>query len=317
MSTVYSGAYKQRQKNTLVYRIKRELRRNWAIHVMWLPVLAYYIIFHYAPMAGLLTAFQDYKPFKGILGSKFVGFKWFIDFLTGPYAKRTILNTLILNILGLCIAFPLPILFALLLNEVKCAPYKKTIQTISYMPHFISLVVMCGMIKEFASSQGLISIIGQYFGLPDMNYLSSVTAYRPIYIASDVWKQMGWGSIIYLATLSAVDQTLYEAAAIDGANRFHQMWHITLPSLMPVIVVQLIMRIGHIMSVGSEKTILLYNEATYEVSDIVSSFVYRRGLLELNYSYGAAVGLFNSVINVIVLTFANWFARVVTNESLW
>lgn len=298
-------------------RLGRDLIKNRIVYLMWIPVLAYYLVFHYAPMGGIVIAFQNYKPFKGITGSQFVGMKWFIDFLTGPYAWRVIRNTLIISLQNIVFGFPMPILLALMINEVKSTKLKKTVQTVSYMPHFISLIVVCGLLMDFSSSQGLFNAIGTALGAPRTNYLSNIDTYRPIYVISGIWKQMGWGSIIYLATLSAVDPSLYEAAAIDGANRFRRILHVTLPALVPVIAVQLIMRLGQVMSEGYEKTILIYNESTWEVSDIVSSFVYRRGLLENNYSYGAAVGLFNSLVNVVILTLSNSASRALTSESLW
>lgn len=298
-------------------RLGRDLVKNRIVYLMWIPVLAYYLVFHYAPMGGIVIAFQNYKPFKGITGSQFVGMKWFIDFLTGPYAWRVIRNTLIISLQNIVFGFPMPILLALMINEVKSTKLKKTVQTVSYMPHFISLIVVCGLLMDFSSSQGLFNAIGTALGAPRTNYLSNIDTYRPIYVISGIWKQMGWGSIIYLATLSAVDPSLYEAAAIDGANRFRRILHVTLPALVPVIAVQLIMRLGQVMSEGYEKTILIYNESTWEVSDIVSSFVYRRGLLENNYSYGAAVGLFNSLVNVVILTLSNSASRALTSESLW
>lgn len=305
------------RKTSFWRRLRKDLSKNRIVYYMWIPVFLYYIVFHYLPMGGLVIAFQDYKPFKGMMNSDFVGLKWFADFLGGPYAGRVIGNTLVISFLSIAIGFPMPILLALMINEVNSNAFKKTVQTVSYMPHFISLIVVCGLLHDFSSSQGLFNVIGTALGGERINYLSSTSTYRTVYVLSGVWKQMGWGSIIYLATLSAVDPALYEAAAIDGANRFRRIWHITLPALVPVIAVQLIMRLGQVMSEGHEKTILLYNESTWEVSDIVSSFVYRRGLLETNYSYGAAVGLFNSVVNVIILTVANNASRVISNESLW
>lgn len=298
-------------------RLMQDVRRNRLVYLMWLPVLLYYLIFHYAPMFGVVIAFENFKPFKGIFGSSFVGLKWFKDFLSGPFAWRTISNTLILSFYQILLGFPMPILLALLINELKYPRYKKLVQTVSYMPHFISLIVICGLLTDFSQSTGLFNAIGRLFGAPKVNFLTLPNAYRPIYIGSGIWKQMGWGSIIYLATLSAIDPSLYEAAAIDGANRFKQMLHVTLPALVPIIIMQLIMRIGNVMSEGSEKTILLYNESTYVVADIVSSFVYRRGLINNDYSYGAAVGLFNSVVNIILLTSSNFISRKMTNESLW
>lgn len=305
------------RKRSFFYRLRRDMQQNYQVYLMWLPVLAFYLIFKYAPMGGLAIAFQNYKPLKGIMGSKWVGFEHFVDFLTGPYAWRTIRNTLMINFYQLIVGFPIPILFALLVNELKCRPYQRTVQTISYMPHFISMVVLCGMISDFSASTGLFNTIGQAFGAQKVSFLSEKEYYRFIYVASGIWKQMGWNSILYLSTLSGVDPALHEAAAIDGAGRFRRVIHVTMPALIPIIAVQLIMRIGHIMGEGHQKTILLYNDSVMEVADIVSSYVYRRGLKQNDYSYGAAVDLFNSVVNIIVLCSANYFSKHVVKESLW
>lgn len=305
------------RKRSFFYRLRRDMRQNYQVYLMWLPVLAFYLVFKYAPMGGLAIAFQKYKPLKGIMGSKWVGFEHFEDFLTGPYAWRTIRNTLMINFYQLIIGFPIPIIFAILVNELKCRPYQRTVQTISYMPHFISMVVLCGMISDFSASTGLFNTIGQAFGAPRISFLSEKKYYRFIYVASGIWKQMGWNSILYLSTLSGVDPALHEAAAIDGAGRFRRVIHVTMPALIPIIAVQLIMRIGHIMGEGHQKTILLYNDSVMEVADIVSSYVYRRGLKQNDYSYGAAVDLFNSVVNIIVLCSANYFSKHVVKESLW
>lgn len=304
-------------KAPLGRRLAREARVNWQVHLMWLPVLAYFIIFQYVPMGGLIIAFQDYKAFRGIAGSAFVGLKHFRNFLTGMYASRTIGNTITINVLQILWGFPMPILLALLTNEVRRPLFKRTVQTVNYMPHFISLVVMCGILKEFSASDGLFNAVGGLLGGEKLNYLTSAKYYRTIYVGSGIWKQMGWGSIIYLSALSAIDPSLYESAAMDGAGRFRQMLHITLPALVPIITIQLIMRLGNIMSEGHQKTILLYNEMTWEVSDIISSYVYRKGLLDNELSFGAAVGLFNSVVNVTILCASNWFARTFVKESLW
>ena len=268
-------------KKTFFQRLALDFRQNKMVYLMWLPVLAFYLIFHYAPMGGLVIAFQNYKPFKGIAKSKFVGLEHFQEFLTGPYAWRTIRNTLVISLLQILIGFPMPIIFALLMNEVRCNPYTRVVLTVS--------------------STGLFNVFRDLAGKPHLNFLAEPRYYRTIYIASGIWKQMGWSSILYLATLSSVDMSLYEAAAIDGAGRFRQMLSVTLPALVPIIAVQLIMRMGHIMGEGHQKTILLYNEMTWEVSDIVSSYVYRRGLKNNDYSFGAAVD----------------FSKHVVKESLW
>lgn len=305
------------RKRSIWYRLRQDMRQNYQVYLMWLPVLAFYLVFKYAPMGGLAIAFQNYKPLKGIMGSKWVGLEHFVDFLTGPYAWRTIRNTLVINFYQLIFGFPIPIIFAILVNEIKNRPYQRVVQTISYMPHFISMVVLCGMISDFSASMGLFNTIGQAFGAPRISFLSEDEYYRFIYVGSGIWKQMGWSSILYLSTLSGVDHALHEAAAIDGAGRFRRVIHVTMPALIPIIAVQLIMRIGHIMGEGHQKTILLYNDSVMEVADIVSSYVYRRGFKQNDYSFGAAVDLFNSIVNIIVLCSANYFSKHVVKESLW
>lgn len=304
-------------KRNFTVRIKKELLKNKYLYLMILPVVLYYIIFHYVPMLGLVIAFQDFKPAKGLLESDWVGLSYFKEFLTSIYAWRVIKNTLLLNFYEIIFGFPAPIILALLLNELKDNIYKKTLQTVSYLPHFISLVVICGMIVDFTASNGVFNDIAAFFGVERSNLLMNKDLYRPIFVASSIWQQVGWGSIIYLATLSSVDPALYEAAVIDGAGRFKQMLHVTMPALIPTIVILFILRIGNIMSLGFEKVILLYNPLTYETADVISSYVFRRGLQETNYSFGAAVGLFNSIINFIILVSANKLSSKFAKESLW
>ncbi len=287
------------------------------VYMMLLPVMIYYVVFHYLPMLGVVIAFQNFKPAKGLTGSKWVGFKHFIDFFDGPYAWRLIRNTLLLSLYQILIGFPAPILLALLFNEMQGKRYKRVCQTLTYVPHFVSLVVVCGLIRTFTSSTGLITSLFVRFGMEKMNLLAQPQYYRTIYVLSGVWQNIGWGSIIYLATLSNVDPSLFEAADLDGANRLQKILHINLPMLIPIIAVQLIMRVGRIMSEGSEKTILLYSAVTYDTSDIISSYVYRTGLEKQSYSPAAAIGLFNSLINMGLVVFANWFSRTYVNESLW
>lgn len=284
---------------------------------MALPVVLYYIIFHYIPMLGTVIAFQDYVPIKGFLKSDWVGLQNFIEFFSGPFAWRTIRNTLLINLYDIVFGFPCPIILALLINEVRARKFQKVVQTVSYMPHFISLVVVCGLLIDFSRSTGLFNSFLSLFGAEPVNLLSQPQNFKPIFVASGIWQQMGWNSIIYLATLSTIDNTLYEAAAIDGASRLKQIRYITFPALIPVMTIQLIMRIGHAMSLGFEKVILLYNPLTLETADVVSSYIYRRGLEELNYSIGAAVGLFNSVINIVILISANYICKKLLKESLW
>lgn len=297
--------------------LARDFEKNKIIYLMALPVLVYYIIFHYGPMYGVIIAFKNFSPGKGILASPWVGIKWFQDFFSSYYFGRLLRNTFFINILGLMFSFPSPIILALLLNELRNEKFKRLVQTISYLPHFISLVVICGMIVNFTSRNGIINDIIKFFGGERATMLLKPELFRPIYIISDIWQTIGWNSIIYLAALTSIDPELYQASVIDGANRWNQVWHITLPGILPTIIILLIMRIGAMMNVGYEKIILLYNSSIYETADVISSFVYRKGLLEANYSYSAAVGLFNSIINFLLIITANWISRKLNDTSLW
>lgn len=297
--------------------VKKNFVRYKFIYLMLIPVIIYYAIFCYAPMGGVVIAFQNFKPALGISGSEWVGMKNFVDFLTGPYAWRLIRNTLVLNIMQIIFAFPVPIIIALLINEIHCKPYKKVVQTLSYMPHFISLVVMCGLLITFCRSDGLFNDFLALFGIERSNLLANAALFKPLYVLSGIWQEAGWGSIIYLATLSTIDPGLYEAATIDGASKFQRMLYVSLPGLLPIIIVQLIMRIGNILTTGFEKVFLLYSPLTYDTADIISTYIYRQGLELSNYSYGTAVGIFNSVVNLIILVLANYTSKKVTEESLW
>lgn len=297
--------------------LKKDFLKNYQIYVMMSFGVVYFIIFHYLPMFGIVMAFQEFNPAKGFLGSKWVGFKHIIDFVTSPYFPRLLRNTLLINVYQLIFVFPIPIIFAVLLNEITVIKYKKLVQTATYLPHFISMVVFCGLIVDFTSQNGIISKIIQLLGGQRQNLLMEPEYFRTIYTASAVWKEMGWNSIIYIAALSGIAPELYEAATIDGAGRARKMWHVTIPGIMPTIVIMLILRIGSMMSVGFEKIILLYNEVTRETADVISSFVYRRGILDGDYSYSAAIGLFNAVINFTLLIFANKVSRKVSETSLW
>ncbi len=300
-----------------LHRMLRDLRLNKYLYIMILPVIAFYLVFCYAPMYGVIIAFKDFAPMKGIMGSRWVGLLYFRQFFTSIYAWRTIRNTLLLSIYSLLWGFPAPILLALLLNEVKHIAFKKVVQTVTYLPHFISLIVACGLIVNFTQQQGLINNLIAMLGGQRVLFLQKPEWFRTIYIGSGIWQEIGWGSIIYLAALGGIDTELYEAAAMDGAGRWKQTIHVTLPGIMPTIVILLIMNIGHLMSVGYEKVILLYNPLTYTTADIISSFVYRMGLQNFNYGYATAVGLFNSVVNLVLLVAANFISRKVNETSLW
>ena len=308
---------KRKQEEAFAVRLKKDFIRYRYIYLMLLPVVIYYAVFCYGPMSKIVIAFQNFKPALGISGSKWVGMKYFIDFFTGPYAWRLIRNTLLLNILQIILAFPVPIILALLINEIQCRPYKKLVQTVSYMPHFISLVVMCSLLLTFSRSDGIFNDFLALFGVERSNLMANAKLFRPMYVLSGIWQEAGWGSIIYLATLSTIDPGLYEAATIDGVSRFQRMLYVSFPGLVPIIIVQLIMRGGNILTMGYEKVFLLYNPLTYDTADIISTYIYRQGLELTNYSYGTAVGLFNSAVNLLILVLANRLSRKATGESLW
>jgi len=298
-------------------KISKDFRKFKFLYLMILPVLIFYIVFHYVPLYGAIIAFKDFNPSKGILSSPWAGLKHFEAFLTSFYFWRVFRNTLMINIYQLVFGFPAPILLALLLNEIRSNALKRTVQTVTYMPHFISLVVVCGMVVDFTSSEGVINSLMTSLGGEKIMFLQKPEFFRAIYVGSGIWQGIGWGSIIYLAALSGIDPSLYEAAIIDGAGRFKQLWHVTLPGLAPTIIILLILHLGKMMNVGFEKVILLYNPATYETADVISSFVYRRGLREANWSFGSAVGLFNSLINLVLIVASNKISQKLNETSLW
>ncbi|OAB30954.1 sugar ABC transporter permease [Paenibacillus macquariensis subsp. macquariensis] len=295
----------------------KDIRKNPWLYVMLIPVLLYFTIFHYYPMYGALIAFKEFSPRLGIMGSPWVGWEHFESFFNGIYFWRVIKNTLMISFYELLFGFPAPIILALLLNEVRKTAFKRTVQTLTYMPHFISLVVVCGIIKEFTMSDGLINDLLAFFGWERVSLLLESEYFRTIFVSSGIWQNIGWGTIIYLAALAGIDQEQYEAAKIDGANRWKQMLHVTLPGIISTIIILFILEIGKLMNVGGEKIILLYNPSTYETADVISSYVYRLGLQEFNYSFSSAVGLFNSAINFTLVISANWLSRKMNNTSLW
>lgn len=311
-----------RSKESFGLRLKKDMRKNYGAYLIFLPVAIYYILFAYKPMYGILIAFKNYSPMKGILDSPWAdmnGLVHFINFFKSYYFVRVLKNTLVISFSTLLITFPAPIVLALLLNEVRNKKFKKTIQTISYMPHFISLVVICSMVRLFVSDTGFITSILASFGLADgtTSLLVSEANFVPIYVISALWQTVGWSAIIYMSALAGIDQELYEAARIDGANRWKQTWHITLPGLMATIIMLLILRVGQVMNVGHEKIMLLYNEEIYTTADVISTYVFRKGLLEYNWSFSTAVGLFNSLINFALVMIANKISKKTTDMGLW
>ena len=298
-------------------RVSRDFRKNKLVYLMALPMVVFLIMFKYLPMAGIVIGFQDFKYRVGLFGSRFVGLKHFNSFLNGYYFGRVLFNTLAISFLDLVFVFPMSIILALLLNEVRSERYKRLAQTVSYMPHFISVIVFSGMIIQFCSSRGVINGILSVFGHENTNLLMKPEAFRSIYTISSIWKETGWGSIIYLAAITRVDTQLYEAAQIDGATRLQQLFHVTLPGIAPTVIMMLILKMGSLMNVGFERIILLYNDLTMETADVISTYVYRRGLIDMNYSFSTAVDFFNSVINFGLVILTNFISRRVSETSLW
>ncbi|NSW91299.1 MAG: sugar ABC transporter permease [Firmicutes bacterium] len=298
-------------------RFIKTLKKEKYLWILVLPGIIWYLIFAYGPMYGLVIAFERYSPARGILGGPWVGFKWFKQFFESQFFWRLIRNTLLLNIYSIIFSFPAPIILAIMLNEIKHGWYKKAAQTISYLPHFISTVIAVGMVVNFLSTDGFINNLISLLGGQRKQFLVMPEWFRTIYIASGIWQSAGWNSIIYLAAISGIDSQLYEAAIVDGATKLNQIWHITIPGILPTIIILLILNLGHILSVGYEKIILLYNPAVYETADVINTYVYRRGVAGGEFSFGTAVGLFQSVINFIMIILANKISRNLSEISLW
>ncbi len=298
-------------------KIWKQLKDNRYLYLIFFLPFVYFIVFKYGAMGWLLLAFKDFNARVGLWGSKWVGLAHFRNFFSTPDFSRLLRNTILLSVYNLLFSFPVPIILALMINEVRQKKFKKIVQSISYLPHFFSTVIICGMLVNFLTSDGLINNIVTLFGGHPINFLTEPKWFRTIYIASGIWQGAGWGSIMYLAALSGVDPQLYESAVIDGATRIKQIWYISLPSITPIISIQLLLSLGGILSVGYEKVILLYNGSTYETADIISSYVYRRGLQGADYGYGTAVSLFQSVISLVLIVISNKIAAKVGQTSLW
>lgn len=299
-------------------RLKKDLRKNTILYLMILPVVVYYIVFHYIPMYGVTLAFKDFMPKLGIMGSPWVGMDNFIRFFSGYNWKTLILNTIGVSVYQLVVGFPIPVIFALMLNYVLNLKLKKTLQMVSYAPHFISMVAMCGMITIFLHpDSGIVNIIRGLFGLEGVSYLSKPEWFKTIYVFTGVWQNVGWGSIIYIAALAGVDYEMHEAAMIDGATKVQRILHIDLPTILPTVVMMFILRVGQIMNVGFEKVFLLQNSLNMETSDVISTYVYRVGLLNSDYGFSTAISLLNSIVNIIMLVTFNHLAKKITKNSLW
>lgn len=293
--------------------IKKDMVKNRYIYIMLLPVVAYFIIFHYIPMFGTQIAFKDFSISKGILKSPWVGLKHFNTYFNSYYFARLIKNTVLLSAYNILFGFPAPIILAILINEVKNGKFKRVVQTVTYLPHFISIVIVCALLRDFFSVDG---IVNQIFG-SKINFFMREDMFRPLYIGSGIWQEIGWGSIVYLSAITGIDNQLYEAAEIDGAGRFQKIRYITIPCIAATITVMFIMRVGKMMTLGADKVLLMYSESIYGTADIISTFVYRKGLLEQNFSYSAAVDLVNSLVNCILLVVTNRLCKKINGSGLW
>lgn len=316
-------------KDTVNYKVKFKkqripikdcMRRDWQFWLLCLPSIVILFIFCYVPMYGVSFAFFDYSISSGLVGSEFVGWRWFEKFFSSYYFWRILKNTILLNLLNIIFTFPCPIVLALMLNSVRNKPYKKVVQTISYLPHFISTVIVVGMMRNLLSpTSGIVNNLLIRLGIVDksINFFYEANWFRPLYIISEIWQHIGWNSIIYLSALSAIDTQLYDAAKIDGANYFQELFNVTLPGISSTIITLFVLSFGQIMNVGFEKVLLMYNPSTYSTSDVIATFTYREGILGSQLGYGTAVGLFNSLINIILIVIFNGISRKVSEISLW
>lgn len=303
---------------TAIKSLKKNIKRDWMLLLIILPGVIYFAVFCYGPMYGILMAFKDYNISKGVWGSPWVGLKHFKELVQSVYFGRLVKNTFLLSIEQLLWSFPIPIAFALLLNEIKNKHFQRFAQTAAYLPHFVSVVVVVGILKDLLSSNGgVITQVLSTFGVAPKNYFNLPGAFRSLYVGSGVWQEFGWNSIIYVAAISGIDQQMYESAALDGAGKWQKLVHITLPSIAPTIILLLILNMGNMLNIGYEKVILMYNSATYSTADIFSTYVYRKGLLNAQYSFAAAVGLANSLINIVILLTANFTAKKMTDTSIF
>ena len=318
MKTCFDTNVLPQKKASAAAKAQSVLNRDKYLIMLVAPVIIYFIIFHYVPMYGVIIAFKDFDVSLGINNSPWVGLQWFSEFFSSVYFGRILKNTVILSAYNLLWGFPIPIIFALILNELKNGLYKKTIQTISYFPYFMSMVIVVGMLVNFVSPRfGIVNQLLNFFGKESVDFMGDPKYFRFLYVASDIWKNFGWNSVIYLAALTGINPDLYEAARVDGAGKWKQLIRITIPGLAPTMVIMLILGVGSIMSVGFEKIILMYNPAVYETADVISTYVYRRGILGAQYSFASAVGLFNSVINLILLFSVNKISKKLGGTSLW
>lgn len=306
------------EKKNKFSRTLKQLNESKYLLILLLPCFLYFVIFKYWPMFGLLISFQDYNLFKGITGSEWVGFKHYINFISDPYFVKVLRNTFLIGFYNTLWNFPMPIMFALVINEIKSNGVKKITQTVSFFPHFVSTVTICGMVIGFLSPRnGIVNDIVRLLGGSPINFMADPKYFRSVYIASALWQNTGWGMIIYLAALSGVNQELYDAAAVDGVNKWQELYYVTIPSIVPTIIIVLIMNVGKCVGVGFEKVFLLQNDANISVSEVISTYEYQRGMVQANYSYSTAIGLFMSFISSSLVIMTNYISRKFSETSLW
>ena len=298
-------------------RIWKQVKDSRYLYLMLFLPIVYFVIFKYGAISWLVIAFKKYNAFQGIAGSKWVGTSNFQKFMSDPYFWKILWNTIYLNLLMLVFYFPIPVFLALMINDIKNKRFQRFTQSVTYLPYFLSTVVVCGFIVNVTASDGLFNIARRFLGLPTLSFMSEPACFRPIYLISEIWQHAGWGSIIYLAALTGVDAQLYEAASIDGASKWRKLISISIPCIAPVISIQFLLTVGRLLTVGYEKIILLYNGSTYSTADVISTYVYRRGLINADYSYGAAVSLFQSLIALVLVIMANKTADKIGQTNLW
>ena len=308
-TTVNNAAKKQ--------QLWRDIQRSWQLYVIILLPVIYLVVFSYVPMYGILLAFKRFSISKGVIGSPWVGMYYFQQFFNSPSARTTIFNTLYINFVGLLFGFPIPILLAVALNETQKIFFKKTVQMVTYAPYFISTVVMVGILFQVLDpNRGLVNMILKSLGFPAIGFMEKASWFVPVYVISGIWQGTGYSAIIYISALSGVDKQLQEAAIIDGANRLRRIWHVDMPAILPTVVIMLIFAIGSMMNIGFEKIFLMQNAVNASASEVISTFVYKVGLVRADYSFSTAVGFFNSGVNVMLLLFSNWFAKRLTGTGV-
>ena len=311
------GSVAGARRRALIKHIVKVYNRDKYLYLIFLVPFVFFVIFKYGPMYGTVLAFKDFNAVKGIMGSPWVGLKYFREIFANPYTYTLVRNTVLLRLYQIAFGFPAPIVLALLLNELRNARFKKLVQTSSYLPHFISLVVVCGMIVNFLATDGIINHVVALFGGKPFPWLMASQWFRTIYVGSGIWQGVGWGSIIYLAALTGINIQLYEAAVIDGANRWQGLIYVTLPGIAPTVTIMFLLGMGQVLTVGYQKILLLYTGATYETADVLGTYIYRRGLLGADFSYAAAMGLIQSVVGLVFVVASNSVAKRVSETSLW